>query len=286
MRQSTPDWHVTTTIRGFSILRKDRWLAITAGVGAPAFEEAAHRVVQSLEPSKVVDRVIKVETKDLGEVCPQVSRLYGGLMNIETRGYGYMCWKAEIVHQAMKGYWGDFDGVIWIDAGCEVSINPLSKIGFYRFQNFARKYGVACFTLDTLEIEYTKRDLFEKFPQIKPSESGKQIQTTWFFLYGETGKKIAREWFETVMSGTHLLELTPSAKPEYPGFIENRYDQSAFSLVCKSNGIPAMRYKPTNGYTSMILRLRGIINPIWTSRNRFGNTVKRKFHIAFENLAK
>ncbi len=265
-------------------MRKDRWLAVTAGVGAPEFEEAAHRVVNSLRPSGVVDCVVEVVTKDLSEVCPQVSDLYVDLMNVDTRGYGYMCWKAEVVHNAMQGYWGDFDGVIWIDAGCEVSINPLSKIKFRKFQKIARRFGVACFTLDTLEIEYTKRDLFERFPQIDPFKSGKQIQTTWFFLHGETGKKIAREWFETVMSGTHLLELTNSAKPEYSGFVENRYDQSAFSLVCKANKIPVMKYTPTNGHSSLILKLRGLINPIWTSRNRFGPTVKETFHLRFESL--
>lgn len=267
-------------------MRQDRWLAITAGVGAPAFEDAAHRVVNSLLPSGIVDRVVKVVTKDLPDVCPEVSRLYVDLMNVETRGYGYMCWKAEVVHKAMDGYWGDFDGVIWIDAGCEVTINPLSKVKFRKFQEFAREHGVACFTLDTLEVQYTKRDLFEKYPEIEPIQAGKQIQTTWFLLHGKTGKKIAREWFETIMSGTNLLELTPSGNPEYPGFIENRYDQSAFSLVCKSNKIPVMRYKPTNGHTSFILRLRGLSNPIWTARNRFGPTVKRSIHLLLESSEK
>lgn len=266
-------------------MREDRWLAITAGVGAPAFEDAAHRVVNSLLPSGIVDRVVEVVTKDLPEVCPEVSRLYVDLMNVETRGYGFMCWKAEVVHKAMEGYWGDFDGVIWIDAGCEVSINPLSTVKFHKFQEFARKHGVACFTLDTLEVEYTKRDLFERFPEIEPSAAGKQIQTTWFFLHGDVGRKIACEWFQTIMSGTNLLELTPSKNPEYPGFIENRYDQSAFSLVCKSNRIPVMSYKPTNGHSSFILRFRGLLNPIWTARNRFGPTVKRKYHSTFERIS-
>jgi hypothetical protein len=259
-----------------------KWLAVTAGVGTPDFEEAAFRVRDALARSGVVDKVVAVTTRDLPDVCPETSVLYRDLMNTDTRGFGYMCWKAEVVNAAMQGKWGDFEGVIWIDAGCEVSINPLSVSRFHKFQDFARNNGVACFTLDTLEIEYTKRDLFDKFPELSPESAGKQIQTTWFFLHGDRGRQVAREWFETVMLGTNLLDLNPSSNPEYDGFIENRYDQSTFSLVCKKNEIPVMRYKPTAGTGSYISILRGLVNPIWTSRNRKGKTVKRKFHTRFE----
>jgi hypothetical protein len=259
-----------------------KWLAVTAGVGMSDFEEAAYRVREALLPSAIVDKVVAVTTSDLPAVCPETSVLYRELMNTDTRGYGYMCWKAEVVHAAMQGKWGDFDGVIWIDAGCEVSINPLSISKFRKFQLFAQKNGVACFTLDTLEIEYTKRDLFDKFPEVSPQFAGKQIQTTWFLLHGERGRSIAKEWFEAVMLGTNLLDLNPSSNPEYVGFIENRYDQSIFSLVCKKNKVPVMKYKPTAGTGSYISILRGLVNPIWTSRNRRGESLKKKIHTSLE----
>jgi len=255
-----------------------KWLAITAGVGAQNFEEAAYRVRDSLASSGVVDKVVCVTTKDLLLVCPKTSVLYRDLMNTRTRGYGYMCWKAEVVNSAMQGEWGDYEGIVWIDAGCEVTINHLSKIKFNSFKKQAISHGVACFCLDTLEIEYTKRDLFEKFPEVSPSLAGKQIQTTWFFLHGDTGRQIAKDWFDTVMSGTNLLDLNPSSNPEYEGFVENRYDQSAFSLVCKKYGISVMSYKPTAGYGSFPSFLRGFVNPIWTSRNRTGLSIKRNIH--------
>lgn len=259
-----------------------KWLAVTAGVGAPDFEEAAFRVRDALVPSRVVDEVVVVTTRDLPIVCPETTVLYRDLMNTDTKGYGYMCWKAEVVNAAMQGKWGDFEGVIWIDAGCEISINALSISRFRKFQNFARENGVACFTLDTLEIEYTKRDLFDKFPELSAHLAGKQIQTTWFLLHGERGKQIAKEWFETVMLGTNLLDLNPSLSPEYDGFIENRYDQSAFSLVCKKNRVHVMNYRPTAGTGSYVSILRGLVNPIWTSRNRKGQSLKRKIHTHFE----
>lgn len=263
-------------------MNTDRWLVVTAGVGSPQFEAAAQRIVTSFRPHSIVDRVVGVDTKQLSDVCPKTSQLFMHLMNVNTRGYGYMCWKAEVVKSGFDGLWGDFEGVIWVDAGCEVTINPISRLMFRKFQTHAKKYGVACFTLDTLEIEYTKRDLFDLFPNLNPESSGKQIQSTWFFLYGNLGRKIAQEWFETVMKGPHLLELTPSKNPEYSSFIENRYDQSAFSLVCKSNSVIPMNYRPTNGHSSLISKIRGTFHPIWTSRNRDGKSIKTILHRLLE----
>jgi hypothetical protein len=259
-----------------------KWLAVTAGVGSMDFEEAAIRVREALAQSGIVDEVVAITTTDLNSVCPGTSKLYQALMNVDTRGYGFMCWKAEIVHTAMQGFWGDFEGVIWVDAGCEVSINSISKRKFNKFRNFAIENGVAAFTLDTLEIEYTKRDIFEIFPAIDPKEAGKQIQTTWFFLHGDTGRKIAQEWLGTVLLGTHMLDLNPSSKPEFENFIENRYDQSTFSMVCKNNQIPIMSYRPTAGYGSIFSFIRGFLHPIWTARNRQGKSRKSRLIKFFE----
>jgi hypothetical protein len=254
-----------------------KWLAVTAGVGSRDFEEAALRVRDSLEGTGIVDQVIAVTTADLPSVCPKTSNLYKNLMNTDTRGFGFMSWKAEIVNSAFQGMWGQFDGVVWIDAGCEVTINPASRIKFNKFKNFAIKHGVAAFTLDTLEIEYTKRDVFEIFPEIHPKEAGKQIQTTWFFLHGDLGRTIAQQWLDTVLIGTHLLDLNPSANSEFKEFIENRYDQSTFSLVCKQNQVRIMDYRPTTGSGTVFSRLRGVLNPIWTARNRQGKSTKNRF---------
>jgi hypothetical protein len=269
--------------RRVSVLKRARWIAVTAGVGSLEFEGAAKRVKADLEESGVVDKVIAVLTRDLPEICPVTSKIYSELMNPDTRGFGFMSWKAEIVKAAFDGMWGEFDGVIWIDAGCEVSINPFSRLKFRYFQKYARTHGVACFALSTKEFQYTKRDMFDLFPEIDPYSAGDQIQTTWMMLYAECGRDISDDWFDLVCQGTHLLDLEPSKNDELQGFIENRYDQSAFSLVCKNKSIRVMQHRPTAGSGSYISTLRGLVNPIWTSRNRGPASIKRKIHNLFEN---
>lgn len=259
-------------------MKNQRWIAVTAGVGSRQFEGAAKRVKTTVENAGVVDKVVAVLTEDLPEICPITSEIYTNLMNPETRGYGFMCWKAEIVNAALMGRWGDFDGVIWIDAGCEVTFNPISKMNFRRFQKFSMKNGVASFTLSTKEIEYTKRDIFDLFPEIDPHAAGDQIQTTWMYLHGEKGRLISTQWLELVCKGTNLLDLSPSSRQEFPEFIENRYDQSTFSIVCKANKIKVMNYRPTTGSGSLVSRIRGFSNPIWASRNRTPDTVKPRLY--------
>ena len=261
---------------------RQKWIAVTAGVGSEQFEGAAKRVQSNLQDAGVVDKVVAVLTDDLREVCPLTSEIYANLMNPQTRGYGFMCWKAEIVNAAFAGKWGDFDGVIWIDAGCEINLNLVSALNFRKFQRHSEVHGVASFTLATKEVEYTKRDIFELFPEIDPISAGDQIQTTWMFLFGDKGRLITKQWLELVCKGTNFLDLNPSASPEFPQFIENRYDQSTFSMICKANKIQAMRYRPTSGSGSLISKLRGITNPIWTTRNRTPDTVKSRLHRLIE----
>lgn len=267
-------------------LKTGRWIAITAGLGSKDFEEAAERVGRDLLAAAIVDGVIVVTTRDIYELCPVTTGIYAKLIENGSRGFGFMSWKSELVKYAFEGKWGDFDGVIWIDAGCEISINPVSQHYFHKFQKFAKNNGVAAFTLRTPEIEYTKQDLFDEFPEINPFTAGDQIQSTWAFFHGVTGRKAAERWFETNCKGTHLLDLGPSKKPENPRFIENRYDQSSFSLVCKSLGILPMKYKPTPGYGSFAASMKGLIHPIWTARNRTGSTVKSNLSLFLERLMK
>ncbi len=263
-------------------MKQDRWLAVTAGMGSADFEGAATRVKGSLEKAGITSNVVAILTPDLQEVCPVTTAIYSNYLNPDVHGYGFMCWKAEIVKAAFDGKWGSYDGVLWLDAGCEVSINPVSKIRFQYFKFFARKNGVAAFTLKTKEIEYTKRDLFELFPEIDPRSAGDQIQTTWMLFHGSTGRTIANEWFDLVCKGTNLLDFSPSLLNEYPEFIQNRNDQSAFSLVCKMNRLRIMKYKPTAGTGSLLATFRGLFHPFWTSRNRTSRSIRKSLHKFFE----
>ena len=261
-----------------------KWIVVTAGVGSSEIEAAAQRVARTARRLPGVARAVAVLTNDLAAVCPKTKQVYGHLQNSNHRGYGYMAYKSEIVGNAFDGFWGDFDGVIWIDAGCEILVNPISSLRMKYFQKFARKHSAFTFVLQSLEIEHTKRDLFERFKPINPRETGNQIQSTWFLLTGEKGKRISELWSTVTLENSNFLSDDKSKLPEFPEFRVNRTDQSVFSLTCKSLGVTISSYIPASGDGSMVGKIRAATHPIWVSRNRTGTSIIPKYLQMLSNL--
>jgi hypothetical protein len=252
--------------------KKDAWHLLTAGVGSADMTAASVRVFEKASSSGLFESVNAINNDNLAQVCSRVVTAYPHIFNETTRGFGYMTYKADAMVSAFENSWGDCDGVVWVDAGCELFLTPLTRIRFKYFLRVAKKRGVACFELGTPEIQYTKKLLFDKFPSINPKDSGNQIQSTWFMAYGELGRKVVEEWLALILESEDNFNLLASPGGEFPEFIEHRYDQSIFSLVCKRNGIKPMFFRPTPGRGSWKSLLRSFFHPIWTSRNRKGSS--------------
>ena len=54
-----------------------------------------------------------------------------------------------------------------------------------------------------------------------------------FIKKGEKSFKFLNEWFDVFNNRFDLVDDTPSKTKNLKGFIENRHDQSVFSLLCK-----------------------------------------------------
>ena len=251
-----------------------RWLLLTAGLGSKDFEESAQRVARQASGFGIFAKIVALDTLGTVEVCSRVSRVYPDQFRAGERGFGFMAWKSELVLSALEGQFGKFDGVLWVDGGCEINVNYWSRLLLKKQLGFAEKYGVAAFTLDTPEIYFTKADLLDRFGFIGSPESlTPQFQTTWFALSGVTGFQIAQEWLTITLEDYSYSDVGLSKLPEAAEFVENRYDQSIFSVVCKKNGIRPMSYKPAAGTSGFKSEFRAAFHPIWTSRNRKGKSV-------------
>jgi hypothetical protein len=252
---------------------KKGWLVVTAGLGSVSYEAAALRVVSQAASLPNISKSVAVTTSDLAEVCPQTTSVYGPLQNENHPGWGYWAFKSEILNRGLTGYWGQFEGVVWIDSGCEVCINPISRWRFRYFQNKAARLGATVFSLVTPEFKFTKRDLFNEFPNLDSNDPTNQIQATWFMLHGETGRRISKSWLEVTLKSVSYSNEEPSLKGELKEFISHRHDQSIFSLVCKSEGVSPIKYTPATGSHSILGRIRALSHPIWVSRNRTGVSI-------------
>lgn len=192
----------------------------------------------------------------------------------QTRGYGYWTWKPELVYRALSGEFGEFDNVVYLDSGCEVVLNFFTLRRLTRQIEFANKTGAFVFDLDTQEDLYSKGILKRKFSYVK-KDNDNQIQATWFILSGSVGRSLAQRWFEVTLEDLAYSDDTLTMNDVHLG-VQGRNDQSIFSLICKQLGIQVSQYQPVDG-KSRRSKLRGIFHPIWTSRNRTGETLVFNF---------
>ena len=249
------------------------WLLITAGFGSSEMEGAALRVKKQAESLGLLDQVTAITTRDLATACPLVWAKYSQYLASSHKGYGYFSWKVELVYGALHGYFGDFDGVIWVDAGCEIFSTPWTRARLKRWMRRTEKTGTFLYTLDTPEQDFTKSLAFEEFPALDPNDCSPQVQATWFMLHGEIGREITEKWLEVSLKDIALLDLSPSPKGEVSTFVEHRFDQSILSLISKNLKLTVDYYSACSGNSGLKSQIRGLIHPIWTARNRFTKTL-------------
>ena len=251
---------------------RQEWILLTAGLGSADMQSAARRVARDASRLAIFSQVVVLTNDNLEELCPTISFKYRNILNSRIRGFGYMCWKAEIVYRFLKKNNGK-RGVVWIDAGCEVSPSIITRLRLVKNLHEAKRRGYLFFNLDTKESSYTKRELFCEFPSLDFLDSEPQAQTTFFALIGPVGLKIAARWFEIIAKSEFNFNEETKSK-QLPQFIEHRHDQSVFSLALKEAGYTANLRPLRNGRGKLFSKvLTFIFDPIIASRNRTGESI-------------
>ena len=250
----------------------NNWLVLTAGLGSTNFEKASQRVENSFQSIPGVAKVINISSKNLSIYCPKTHLRYHDFLNPETRGFGYMSWKAELCSRGIQGDFGLFDGVIWVDAGCEIYDSSWTRRHLQEMLRHATNHGIVAFTLNTPESKYTKASLFGQFPEISSTDNLPQFQTTFFIAAGLVGAQILEEWCQKILTDISTVDETESYDKSGE-LVNHRHDQSVFSLVCKRFEVVPYNYRFPAGNRNMISRLSATRSIIWMARNRTGKSV-------------
>ena len=178
------------------------------------------------------------------------------LKNGKKRGYGYWFWKPFFLSKIMKEI-NDGDIIHYIDIGCHIKKTGSNR--FYEYLNLlteTNKWLVA-FQYHTNnikflnqikfpkreEFKYTKSDLFEYFNCIEKKEitHSPQFWSGSFFIKKNDDAEIfIQKWNKVFEERFDLIDDTPSNIKNFPGFIENRHDQSVFSILCKFCSIESL----------------------------------------------
>ena len=149
----------------------------------------------------------------------------------QKRGNGYWLWKPYFVNKALQSInYGDY--LFYTDSG-SCFINDVH----YLIKKLEEdKNDIMCFKLDYKEKKYTKRDAF-----ILMNCDSKEYYDSPQFLAGFILIKKTKRTVNLVKDWLYYAQdyriITDSenecGKNNYISFVENRHDQTAFSLTCK-----------------------------------------------------
>ena len=168
-----------------------------------------------------------------------------------SRGFGYWCWKPQVISQVMREM-QDGDILLYADIGCHLRKQGLPRLKEY-FE-LTDRHGVVAFQSRSLgedarnnlslhflpERRWTKMDLLKYFgvdSNKKILDSGQIGSGIILLKKNRTSLHIVEKWAEVFERYFNLCDDSLSTFPNFPDFVENRHDQSVFSLLCKINDI-------------------------------------------------
>lgn len=150
-----------------------------------------------------------------------------------TRGFGFWCWKPQIILQSLRQI-NDGDMLIYADLGCEFSANGAKNL-LAKLKELESSDMIG-FSLGTIEKEYTKGDVFRHFGvenDARFTQSHSIMGGIIFMKKSQKTLQIIDEWLDIFRNHFDLVNDNPSKSPNLQGFIQNRHDQSIWSLLNK-----------------------------------------------------
>lgn len=167
----------------------------------------------------------------------------------KKRGYGFWFWKPYLIKKMMNNI-NDNDIIHYIDVGCHIIKNKNKKFNEYLNFLIEEKNWILPFQYyfdenqrnnginypERQEYKYTKSDLLKYFNFINSKEITDTPQF-WagniFIKKNHESKEFLSEWINIMYNNSHLVDDSISKINNHQDFIENRHDQSVFSLLCK-----------------------------------------------------
>lgn len=185
---------------------------------------------------------------------PNFRKRYGEKLQSCVRGYGYWCWKPQVIGQVLSQL-EDGDLLLYVDAGCHLNAHGIKRLDEYFRIAEKSENGLLAFQTvppvfplqhdgrplpDLTEKLWTKSDVFEYFgvrnnPDVTDTQQfGSGII---FFRKCKKSESLVRDWINAVDYSFSMLDDSPSLLENAIGFIEHRHDQSLFSILCKINQV-------------------------------------------------
>ena len=214
---------------------------------------SAERIKAQALASKYYDEIKIFDSDDFDD---QMKETYKNLkISQKKRGYGYWFWKPIILLKVMKEI--EPGSIIhYADIGCHIQnknkrfyeyLDILIKnknwlLPFqYHFENINNINEIIFQQRE--EYKYTKADLLDYFGCLNDkriTHSPQFWSGTFFMTKCNEAEMFLKKWDDVWKKKFELVDDSESKLNNFDGFIENRHDQSIFSILCKKESIKSL----------------------------------------------
>ena len=248
-------------------------LFITFGDGGSEFRAASIRLAIQAMSTGLFESSVSLCEGGLVASSNGFNRIRHRLELLDVAPLYYRSVKPWLLEAALDGQFGNFHCVMYADAGCELSSEPVSRFLLKKRLDEACRFGAFAEQTKLPEVNWTKRKTLDEL-QVSSQEAGDfQFQDTWFVMRNEASSlRFAREWISLSMPERGLWQNPSSREEAGTDLIEHRHDQSLFSILFRRY---RGRFKPVAmdfEITSRLGRFRSRAVPVMTIRNRKGES--------------
>ena len=217
-------------------------------------KRSANRLKTQAIESKFYDDVRIISFENLDKNMKDI--IYSFIRKNEKRGFGYWVWKPLIIKNILNQInYGDV--VNYMDVGCHIFKKNVKRFNNYITLIKEKDRWILPFQYHSKlqcnfeninfpireEQKYTKADLLQyyKFLNDRNIIKSPQYWAGCFFIK-KTNESLhfINEWLEVFNNRFDLIDDSPSKIENLEGFIENRHDQSVFSLLCKKYNLESI----------------------------------------------
>ena len=206
--------------------------------GDNKFYLSKKHITSLAKKSNYFDYVIDMGPKDLDvEFRNKYSNIF-----LQQRGGGFWIWKHHIISNLLDKI-SEGDVVVYCDAGASINLSDHAK---KRFDDYIKLLKDSQFSNLRMQCEegfieknYTYKELFDYFNIYTDSQFGNSLQLQaghMFFKKNNDSEDYFNQYRKILDENIELITDSLNNKNQIDSFIENRHDQSIFSLLSKING--------------------------------------------------
>jgi len=206
-----------------------RKIFLTFGDGAENFIQARERICREARATKQFDEILSFGWDDIKDKDVLASPLRDS-----PRGCGYWIWKPAIIHEVMAKM-SEGDVLVYCDCGDVLSTSPRQWRKFFAHLD---NVDIICKRISACCVHRCRKELLEKFA-IKDRDRGCRLCFQYemgatFIKKTSFTHELITDWLRFMVDNPMAIE-DPNSEGELscqlPTFIENRHDQSAFSIL-------------------------------------------------------